>query len=263
MNKICCCFIIFGLIILLNCLLYSNENLNENNVIQRIILNPENDDRNSDSYQKLNEILPKNNYNFKNCSKNMNCSYYKTLKKIKQEEKYRCCMPQFKKLCKELAKEKYMLTFNTDKNLVIQRVDWQESTLKNDCNRDLIKDDPSCRSSCPFSIPGMSDNNQPDDNEESEFCKEFCGNERPCIVPCRKNNCNNCLDNDDEQSDNTNEIWSKNKCKNYFKETRKLNPQYKLCHNLPERICENNCGNYCKWNPNKAKCIKNKKQLNI
>lgn len=206
MKKISYCFIIFGLIILLNCLFYSNENLNENNVIQPIILNPENDNENSDSYKKLNQILPKNNYNFKKCSKKTNCSYYKTLEDNNQEDKYRCCMPKFNKLCNELAEKQYILTFDTEKNLLIKHSTWPESTLKNDCNRDLIKDGPGCDSSCPFSIQGMSDNNQPHDNEESKFCKEYCGNGRPCIDPCRMNNCNNCLDNDDEQSDNTNEI---------------------------------------------------------
>ena len=107
MNKISYCFIIFGLIILLNCLSYSNENLNENNVIQPIILNPENDNENSDSYKKLNQILPKNNYNFKNVQRKK-CSYYKTLEDNNQEDKYRCCMPKFKKLCNELAEKQYI-----------------------------------------------------------------------------------------------------------------------------------------------------------
>ena len=145
-------------------------------------------------------------------------------------------------------------SFNNNDNLLIEKSTWPISTLKNDCNRDLIVDVPSCDSSCPFSIQGMSDNNDIDNTNESEFCKEFCGIGRPCNEPCKTNNCNNCLSSDDGLPNNVNNQWSRKKCKNYFKETKSLNNNYKLYQNLTERICENNCGKYCKWNTKKGKC---------
>jgi hypothetical protein len=55
----------------------------------------------------------------------------------------------------------------------------------------------------------------------------------------------------DQQDD-----WSINKCFNHFKETKDLNPDYKLCDRLTEKICLDNCGNYCKWKNGECKSKK-------
>ncbi len=62
-----------------------------------------------------------------------------------------------------------------------------------------------------------------------------------------KNGCHNGSSPDPIPSDE--EVWTEDKCFNHFKETIKLQEKktYKLCDRLTESICNNNCGNYCKW----------------
>jgi hypothetical protein len=84
-------------------------------------------------------------------------------------------------------------------------------------------------------------------------------NYAPTRKGCHKDSSPDPIPSDDE-------VWGLDKCLNHFKETDNLDSHqvkktYKPCDRLTESICDNNCGDYCKWDidGHKGKCkLKNK-----
>ena len=82
-----------------------------------------------------------------------------------------------------------------------------------------------------------------DDEPRGFGCEHGFGtpNTPPPKKGCHKDPPHNPIPSDDE-------VWTADKCLNHFKETIRLdNGAYKLCDRLTESICDNNCGDYCKW----------------
>ena len=182
MKKFCVPFIIFGLIILMNYLVCSVENLdfpiNTISLEEKSKLKKK-DHKINKQYKNKNKANCFLNYCLNNAKKGYCTSLNKSTEGIFSVETKNCRMPisnsdDIKKI-KESCKDKYD----------------GESNLTYSDRFGSSEDAPLCESS--------------ESSESSEFCDEFCGPGRPCTLPCHDNGCcelnGDRNDEDDDEED--------------------------------------------------------------